>query len=78
MAGGDYELLGGFWPGGPLCFVEFEDFAGFAMYWRDSGSDLPGDLYKDGAAQVLRRMALLLPVRLAVEIAGLVIQRPVD
>jgi hypothetical protein len=47
MAGGDYELLGGFWSGGPLCLVEFEDFARFAMYWRDSGSDLPADLYKD-------------------------------
>ncbi len=29
--GGDYELLGGFWPGGPLCFVEFDDFARFAI-----------------------------------------------
>jgi hypothetical protein len=46
-AGGPYEVFGGFWPGGPLCLVEFEDFARFAMYWRDSGSDLPGDLYKD-------------------------------
>jgi hypothetical protein len=45
--GGQYELLGGLWPGGPLCFVEFDDFARFAMYWRDSGSDLPADLYKD-------------------------------
>jgi hypothetical protein len=47
--GGNYELLGGFWSGGPLCFVEFEDFARFAMYWRDTGSDLPGDLYKDAS-----------------------------
>jgi hypothetical protein len=46
-AGDSYELIGGFWPGGPLCFVEFGDFARFAMYWRDSGSDLPADLYKD-------------------------------
>ena len=23
-SGGQYELLGGFWPGGPLCFVDFE------------------------------------------------------
>jgi hypothetical protein len=46
-AGGNYELLGGFWPGGPLCFVEFEDFAKFADYWLQSGSDLPADLYKD-------------------------------
>ena len=31
-AGGDYELLGGFWPGGPLCFVDFESFARFAEW----------------------------------------------
>lgn len=47
LAGGQYEVLGGFWPGGPLCFVDFEDFARFAQYWRDSGSDIPADLYKD-------------------------------
>ena len=29
-AGGNYELLGGFWPGGLLCFVDFPDFAIFA------------------------------------------------
>ncbi len=34
--GGDYELLGGFWPGGPLCFVDFEHFARFAEHWRDN------------------------------------------
>jgi hypothetical protein len=34
--GGEYELLGGFWPGGPLCFVDFEDFARFAERWRDN------------------------------------------
>lgn len=28
--GGNYELLGGFWPGGPLCLVDFEHFARFA------------------------------------------------
>ncbi|MHC4499266.1 MAG: hypothetical protein ACYS21_09170 [Planctomycetota bacterium] len=47
MSGGQHELLGGFWLGGPLCFVEFGDFARFAMYWRDSGSGLPADLYED-------------------------------
>lgn len=31
--GGSYELLGGFWVGGPLCVVNFEDFAQFASYW---------------------------------------------
>ena len=46
-AGGKYELLGGFWPGGPLCIVEFEDYARFAEHWLDSGSGLPGDLDGD-------------------------------
>jgi hypothetical protein len=48
-ASGRYEVLGGFWSGGPECLVEFEDFARFAMYWRDSGSDIPADLYKDAS-----------------------------
>jgi hypothetical protein len=46
-AGGQYELLGGFWPGGPLCYVEFDDFARFAEYWLDSGGVFPGDLDGD-------------------------------
>ena len=43
--GGDYELLGGFWPGGPLCTVNFEDFALFAQLWllSDPIADLNGD-----------------------------------
>ncbi len=38
MAGGDYELAGGFLPGTLFqqCFVDFEHFARFAMYWLDS------------------------------------------
>ena len=46
---GQYELLGGFWPGGPLCMVEFDDFARFAQYWLDSseGADLNKDLALD-------------------------------
>jgi len=47
MSAGQYELLGGFWPGGPVCIVDFQDFARFAQYWRETGSDLPADLYKD-------------------------------
>jgi len=47
-AGGQYELLGGFWPGGPLCFVDFYSFARFAEYWLETGEDLPADLYDDG------------------------------
>ena len=31
--GGNYELLDGFWPGGPLCFVDFKHFARFADNW---------------------------------------------
>ena len=46
-AGGQYELLGGFWPGGPLCFVDFRHFARFADYWLETGSGLPADLYED-------------------------------
>ena len=40
-----YELLGGFWPGGPLCFVAFDDFARFADYWLIA--DLTADLDDD-------------------------------
>ncbi len=38
MSGGDYELAGGFWPGTLFqqCFVDFEHFAMFAMYWLDA------------------------------------------
>ncbi|MHC4648463.1 MAG: hypothetical protein ACYTBJ_23640 [Planctomycetota bacterium] len=46
---GNYEILGGFWPGGSLCFVEFDDFARFADYWLATGAGLPADLYEDGA-----------------------------
>jgi len=43
----DYELLGGFWPGAPLCIVDFQHFARFAMYWLYTSTGLPADLYKD-------------------------------
>jgi len=46
-AGGGYELLGGFWPGGPLCFVDFASFAKFAEYWLETGVGLPADLHED-------------------------------
>ena len=51
MSGGDYELSGGFWPGGPmlaLCFVDFEHFAAFALYWLDIDCDAGND-WCDGA-----------------------------
>ncbi|MDH4238509.1 MAG: hypothetical protein OEW48_02995 [Phycisphaerae bacterium] len=51
-AGGNYELLGGFWPGGPLCIVDFDSYARFAEHWLDetcnednnwcNGADLNG------------------------------------
>lgn len=47
-AGENYELLGGFWPGGPLCVVDFEEFALFAEYWLETGSELPADFDTDG------------------------------
>jgi hypothetical protein len=50
--GGNFELLGGFWPGGPLCFVELEDFAKFAEQWWLKGTGLPADLYEDLDNQV--------------------------
>jgi len=46
--GGNYEVLGGFWPGGPLCFVDLPDFTRFADYWLQTGSNLPGDLNGNG------------------------------
>jgi hypothetical protein len=53
LAGGQYDLLGGFWPGEPSCFVDFEDFARFAGYWLETGSDLPADLYEDDIVDLL-------------------------
>ena len=46
-AGGDYELLGGFWPGEPLCAVDFYHFARFAELWLETGPGLAADLYAD-------------------------------
>jgi len=52
-SGGSYELLGGFWPGGPLCFVDFYSFARFAEWWLEEDcselNDWCGgaDLYED-------------------------------
>jgi hypothetical protein len=51
--GGNYELLGGFWSGGPLCLVDFEHFARFAKLWLETGDDLPADLYEDGVVNML-------------------------
>lgn len=45
--GEGYELLGGFWPGEPSCFIDFEHFVRFAEGWLETGDDLPADLYED-------------------------------
>ena len=42
-----FIILGGFWPGGPVCIVNLEHFARFAEYWLTTGTDLPADLYLD-------------------------------
>jgi hypothetical protein len=47
-----YELFGGFWPGGPFCFVDFEDFARFADVWLQTGTGLLGDLDGDGDVDI--------------------------
>ena len=47
VSGGDYELLGGFLPGGLWCFVDFEHYAKFAEWWLVTGTDLPADLFED-------------------------------
>ena len=52
-AAGDYELLGGFWTGGPLCIVAFDDLARFSQYWLDSGPGFPGDLNEDNIVDEL-------------------------
>jgi hypothetical protein len=52
-SGGNFELLGGFLPGGQLCSVNFESFAKFAEYWRDTGAGLPADLHVDDVVDKL-------------------------
>jgi hypothetical protein len=47
-SGGKNELLGGFWPGGPICTVGFDDFARFAEQWLNAATGLAGDLDSDG------------------------------
>ncbi len=52
-AGGDYELLGGFWPGEPVCTVDFYHFARFAELWLETGPGLAADLYEDNVVDEL-------------------------
>jgi hypothetical protein len=51
--GGDYEVLGGFWPGEPLCRVDFHHFARFAELWLQTGPGLDADLYEDNIVDLL-------------------------
>ena len=44
---GNFQILGGFWPGGPLCFVDTDDLIRFVNVWLDTGIGLPGDLDLD-------------------------------
>ena len=46
--GTPYDLSGGFWVGGQLCFVNLEDFAQFAEYWLEVSCD-GGNDYCNGA-----------------------------
>ena len=51
MSGGDYRVHGGFWPRElmlAICFVNFEHFAEFAMYWLDAPCG-PGNNWCGGA-----------------------------
>ena len=52
-AGSRYELLGGFWPGEPLCIVDFYHFARFANLWLEAGPGLAADLYEDNIVDEL-------------------------
>ncbi|UCE50206.1 MAG: hypothetical protein JSW47_08585 [Phycisphaerales bacterium] len=47
MTGGDFELAGGFAPGGPMCIVGFDDFARFVEEWLHTGDGLDADLDTD-------------------------------
>jgi hypothetical protein len=47
MYGGNYEMLGGFLPGGPLCMVNFYDYARFSKYWMQPCG--PGNNFCNGA-----------------------------
>lgn len=53
MGGGKYELLGGFWPGEPLCIVEFHHYARFAELWLETGTGLAADLHEDNIVDLL-------------------------
>lgn len=53
MTGANFELIGGFWPGGQACIVEFHDFAKFAELWLETGSELGPDLDQDGDVDYL-------------------------
>lgn len=43
-ASAGYGIQGGFWSGGPLCFVDLEEFAEFALMWLNFDADSSVDL----------------------------------
>ena len=47
MSGHTFELLGGLWTGGPLCIVDFAQFAKFAEYWLQGDGASPANLDGD-------------------------------
>jgi hypothetical protein len=53
LEGGGYTLIGGFWSGELICFVNFRQFATFAENWLQTGSGLPADLYTDNIVDYL-------------------------
>ena len=49
-ASAGYGIQGGFWSGGPLCFVDFQEFAQFALMWLSFDAHVAADL--DGDSNV--------------------------
>jgi len=56
---GNYEILGGYWPGEFLCLINFSELTIFTEYWLESGPDLPADLNSDGIVDVYDLTLLL-------------------
>lgn len=43
MSGGNYELIGGFLPGGPVCIVDFYHFSLLAEHWLEAPCNAGND-----------------------------------
>ena len=46
-ASAGYGIQGGFRSGGPLCVVDFQEFAEFALMWLNVGADMDADMDGD-------------------------------